>query len=96
MAQQVTVTTDAQVALKPLLESAIRSELRMLELSLRRTSQRLLDFEVQYGLTSEEFERRFNAGETAESLDFIEWVGEIKTYRLLDAQRQALHGVQLA
>ncbi len=95
MAQQVTVTTDAQVALKPLIESALRSELRMLELSLQRTSQRLRAFEAQDSLTSEEFERRFNAGEVDESLDFIEWAGEIKTYRLLDAHRQALQGVQL-
>jgi len=95
MTQQVTITTDAQIALKPLIESALRAELRMLELSLQRTSQRLRAFEVQYGLTSEEFERRFNAGEVEESLDFIEWAGEIKTYRLLDAHRQALQGVQL-
>ena len=94
MAQQVTVTTDAQVALKPLLESAVRSELRMLELSLQRTSQRLQDFEVQYGLISDEFERRFNTGELEESLDFIEWAGEVKTLRLLKAQHQALQGVR--
>jgi hypothetical protein len=95
MTQHVTITTDAQVALRPLIESALRSELRMLELSLQRTSERLRAFEEQYQLTSEEFERRFNAAQLEESLDFIEWAGEIKTYRLLDAQRQALQGVQL-
>ena len=95
MVQQVTITTDAQVALKSLLASALRSELRMLELSLQRTSQRLHAFEAQHGLTSDEFERRFNAGKLEESLDFIEWAGEIKTFRLLEAQRHALHGVQL-
>jgi len=94
MAQQVTVTTNAQIALKPLLESAVRSELRMLELSLQRTSQRLRDFEARYGLTSDEFERRFNTGELEESLDFIEWAGEMKTFRLLEARQQALQGVQ--
>lgn len=96
MAQQITITTDAQIALKPLIEAALRSELRMLELSLQRTAQRLRAFEAQYGLTSDEFERRFNAGEVVEeSLEFIEWAGEIKTQRLLDAQRQALQGVRL-
>jgi hypothetical protein len=95
MAQQITVTTEAQIALKPLIESALRSELRLLELSLQRTAQRLRAFEAQYGLISEEFERRFNAGEIEESLDFIEWAGELKTYRLLEAQHQALQGVRL-
>lgn len=95
MSQQVIVTTDAAIALKPLIESAIRSELRMLELGLARTFQRLHVFEDQYGLTSEEFERRFAAGEVNESLDFIEWAGEIKTHHLLKAQQQALQKVRL-
>ena len=95
MSQQVVVTTDAPVALKPLLESAIQSELRMLELGLARTAERLRAFEEQYGFTSKEFERRFEAGEVDESLDFIEWAGEIKTSRLLQDQCQALQSVQL-
>jgi len=95
MTQQVTITTDAQVPLKPLIESAIRAELRMLELGLERTRQRLRAFEERYGMTSEEFERRFNAGDLAESLDFIEWAGEIKTYELLEAQWQTLKKAQL-
>lgn len=94
-AQQVTVTTEASVALKPLLESAVRTELRMLEIGLERTAQRLRDFEERFGLGSEEFERRFDSGQIDESLDFIEWAGEIKTYRLLQAQQQALQGVRL-
>jgi len=92
---QTIVSTDSSVALKPLLESAIRSELRMLELSLRRTHQRLHSFEKQYGLNSADFERRFTSGEMGESLDFIEWAGEIKTYYLLKDQQQALQGVRL-
>jgi hypothetical protein len=95
MSQQVTVTTDAAIALRPLLESAIRSELSMLELGLARTAQRLHVFEDQYGLTSEAFERRFATGDLGESLDYIEWAGEIKTYHLLKAQQEALQKVRL-
>jgi hypothetical protein len=95
MIQQITLTTDAAVALKPLIEAAIRSELRMLELGLERTRQRLRLFEDRYDLPSEEFRRRFEAGEVTDSLDFVEWAGEIKTYQLLEAQRQALQKVQL-
>ena len=95
MTQHLTLTTDAPVALKPLIESAIRSELRMLEIGLERTRQHLQAFEEQYGLTSAEFARRFEAGELEESLEFIEWVGEIKTGRLLEAHQEALRGVHL-
>jgi hypothetical protein len=52
MVQQVMISTDTSVALRPLVESAIRSELRMLELGLERTRQYLRGFEVQYGISS--------------------------------------------
>ena len=48
MHQQVVVTTDAPAALKPLLASAIQSELRILELGLARIAERLQAFEKQY------------------------------------------------
>jgi hypothetical protein len=95
VSQQIIVSTDVPVDLKPLLESAIHSELQMLELSLSRTAERLRAFETQYALTSEEFERRFETGALAESLDYIEWAGEIKTYHLLQGQQQALRSVHL-
>ena len=95
MAQQVTITTETSVALKALVESALQAEARMLDLSLQRTRQRLDAFEQQYNQSSEEFEKRFIAGEIEESFDFIEWAGELHTYRLLDGQRQALQGVEV-
>ena len=82
MHQQVIVTTDAPVALKPLLAPAIQAE-------------RLQAFEKQYGLTSEEFAQRFKTGKIGESLDYIEWAGEIETYRRLEEQRQALQKATL-
>ena len=41
MSQQIIVSTDVPIDLKPLLEAAIRSELQMLTLSLDRTAERL-------------------------------------------------------
>jgi hypothetical protein len=95
MVQKVTIITDASVALKPLVESAIRSELHMLQLGLERTRERLRFFEQKYGMSSEEFEQKWNRGEIEESLEVIEWAGEMKTGNLLEAQRQALLGAQL-
>jgi hypothetical protein len=37
-----------------------------------------------------EFERRFKPGDLEKTLDFIEWMGEIKTLRLLEEKRNAL------
>jgi hypothetical protein len=53
---------------------------------LARIAEHLQAFAKQYGLTSEEFAHRFATGEIGESLDYIEWAGEIKTYRRLEGQ----------
>jgi hypothetical protein len=95
MTQQITIVADTAAALKPLIESAIKTELRVLELGIERTHQHLMAFEERYGMTSPEFEQRFNKREVAESLDFIEWWGEIKTHRLLASQQQTLAGARL-
>jgi len=95
MVQQVTVTADTRVSLRPLLESAIHTQAKMLTLGLQRVRERLLVFEQRFSMSSDDFERRFNARELNESLDFIEWLGELKTLRLLEDQQQALRNLQL-
>ena len=95
MSQEIRVSSDASVPIKPLIESAIQAELRMLDLALQRTRERVLDFEGMYGMASKEFETRFESGNVTESLDFIEWAGELKTLQLLNAQREALLGVRV-
>jgi hypothetical protein len=40
-------------------------------------------------MSTAEFERRFKPGDLEETLDFIEWEGEIKTLRLLEEKLNA-------
>jgi hypothetical protein len=76
-------------------ESAIRGELKTLMFGIQRTRERLAAFEKQFGMASEEFERRFNGIDLKETLDFIEWSGEIKTLRLLEERRNALQNAEI-
>ena len=41
-------------------------------------------------MSATEFERRFTPDDLGETLDFIEWMGEIKTLRLLEEKRDTL------
>jgi hypothetical protein len=95
ISQEIRVSSDASVPIKPLIESAIQAQLRMLDFALERTRKRLLDFEMGYGMASKEFESQFERGAVAESLDFIEWAGELKTLQMLEAQKEALIGVRV-
>jgi hypothetical protein len=40
---------------------------------LRQLAARLSTYEQQYGMTSDEFYRRFCAGELGDAMDFVEW-----------------------
>lgn len=94
--QQITIVSESMTALKPLLESAIQTELRMIGLGIERTQQKVDDFERQYEMLSSEFETLFDSGEIDETLDYIEWSGEIETLRRLQAKYQTLQHAQLS
>ncbi len=95
MLGQVTVTTEAPKVLKPLLRAALQNESKALAHGIKRTRERLSAFEMQFGMTSEEFERRFDAAELSETLEFIDWMGEIKMLRVLNEQKLALDGARI-
>ncbi|MBX3050322.1 MAG: hypothetical protein KF753_02540 [Caldilineaceae bacterium] len=94
--QQITIVSESATALKPLLESAIQTELRMIGLGIERTQQKMNEFERQYEMMSNEFERLFDSGTIDETLDYIEWSGEIETLRRLQAKYQTLQRAQLS
>ncbi len=90
MLQQITIqTTDAE-RLKPLIQSAIRNQLEDVEHGIQLTNQRLANFEKKYNMSTAEFERRFHPGDLEETLDFIEWEGEIETLRLLEEKKSVI------
>jgi hypothetical protein len=95
MLQQVKVTSTGPAAIKPLLEAAIRSQLRALDHGIQRTHERLAEFEQRFKMTSAEFEQVFKSGEIEETLDYIEWSGEIKTLHLLENQMSALKSAKI-
>jgi hypothetical protein len=95
MLQQLTITTTDKTTLKPLVESAIEHEKKMLSLAIRRTRERLAELEQRYGMSSAEFERRLNALELQETVEFTDWRMEIGMLRLLENQHQALREAQV-
>jgi hypothetical protein len=55
---------------------------------LGELSAELAEIEQRYGMTSEEFFRRFQAGQTDDRMDFVEWASLIQMAANL---RQRLH-----
>lgn len=88
---ELTLTSPHKRPLRPMVEGAIQNEQRLMQEGIRRTEQRVRDFEKKYGLPSEEFLRRYENDEFDETLDLIEWIGEC---RLLESMREDLDILQ--
>ena len=49
-------------------------------------------FERQYGMTADEFSRRYQAGQTDDRMDFVEWYSLIRMRDNLRSRLQVLMG----
>ncbi len=52
----------------------------------------LAEFEQRYGMTSAEFYRRYQAGETDDRMDFVEWASLVQMAENLQRRLEVLAG----
>ena len=93
---ELTLISPHHRPLQPLVESALRNELRFLEANIRRTGQKLQELERRHGLSTAEFIRRYEADELAETLEFAEWIGEHRLLERLREKADILREIQFA
>lgn len=84
---ELVLSTSHSYPLRELVQAALETQQRVLQAGIHRTEERLNAFEAHYSLPSAEFARRYEADEFGESLDFAEWIGEM---RLLERMQQKL------
>ena len=82
--------------LKPLVEAALSNELRLLEAGIRRTEQRILEFEEKYHLRTQDFISRYEKDEMEETMDFDEWIGEFRLLARLREKVDTLRDIRFA
>jgi len=90
MLQEIVIKSDASEPIKPLVESAIRNQLKSLQQGINRTKERIAGFEKQAGMSSADFEKKLNEGSIEETLETIDWNMELAALRLLEGQYQSL------
>jgi hypothetical protein len=89
------LASDRNDPLESLIESAMASELRLLDAGLRRTQARLAAFERQNHLTTAEFVDRYARNELQETLETIEWLGEYRMAQSIQQQIEALRAIRV-
>ena len=92
----LTLTSPDERPLRPLVEAAIQNELRLLQAGIRRTEERVQAFEAEYGLSSQEFLRRYEDDELPETLDYAEWIGEQRLLERLREKAKTLEEIRFA
>jgi hypothetical protein len=60
------------------LEKLLAYEAELCQTQLSQLETDLAAFEQQYQLSSDEFYRRFQAGQTDDSMDFVEWASLVQ------------------
>ncbi|MCL1467556.1 MULTISPECIES: hypothetical protein [Argonema] len=83
-------------SLKQFIEEALSKRIASLKDGIRRTEERLQEFESKYQMSTEEFLRRFENDELQHRLDmeFDEWVGESRMLKMLNDKVNKLRGVE--
>ncbi|MBN1148825.1 MAG: hypothetical protein JXA78_16305 [Anaerolineales bacterium] len=93
---ELTLISSHDRPLRPLVQAALDNEIRLIEAGIRRTRQRLSEFEARYGFSTAEFLQRFESDELDETLEFDEWVGEQRMLERLQEKVETLRGVSFA
>jgi len=90
--EEIIITTTDPAQMKSIITGIIRRELAEVEHGIEKTHTRLESFEQKYNMSTAEFLRRFTHEDLGETLDFIEWDGEVKTLKLLEEKRELWKG----
>jgi predicted DNA-binding protein YlxM (UPF0122 family) len=93
---ELKIICDYPDSLKQFIEEALSKRMASLEDGIRRTEERIKEFEGKYQMSTEEFLRRFENDELQHRLDmeFDEWVGESRMLKMLREKVDRLKGIE--
>ncbi len=92
---EIVIRTGKPESIRPILDSAISNQLKLLKASINRTQIRISSFEQKYNMSSEQFVQKIREGMDDDNLDFVEWIGETKILKRLEEEYKELEGLQI-
>ena len=76
---QLIVKPSTASNVKRLIQAALEHELRILQVGIEKTTQKLNQLEQQFGKESRQFYREYQAGNMGDDIEYIKWAGEYET-----------------
>ena len=93
---ELKLISDRKRQLKPLVEAALKNELRLLEAGIKRTEQNMRAFEERFHLDTQEFIARYEKDEMQGTLDYADWIGEHRMLERLREKADTLRTIRFA
>ncbi|MFB2972111.1 hypothetical protein ACE1CD_24390 [Aerosakkonema sp. BLCC-F183] len=81
-------------SLKQFIEEALSKRIASLKDGIRRTEERIKEFESKYQMPTEEFLLRYENDEIQETLEIDEWIGESLMLKGLQEDLTTLRGIE--
>ena len=81
-------------SLKQIIQSALSERLHSIEAGIKRTKERLQQFETKYQLSTDAFIQCFNNDELSHSFDFDEWIGESQMLKHLQEKKEEIEEIK--
>jgi hypothetical protein len=92
---EIVIKTGKPESIMPVLDSAIRNQLKLLKASINRTKARISSFEQKYSMSTEQFMQKIREGMDDDNLDYVEWIGERKILKRLEEEYKELEGLRI-
>jgi len=95
---QLSIHYDSAISRKKInriVEEALDREKKIIEHALKRTQEKLRKFELQYDMSSSEFFQRYQAGNTDDRDDFIDWAGEYHIFMSINDRINDIKGLRI-
>lgn len=90
----VRLVSSGERELKPLVKAALANELRLIEAGIQQANKAISAFEDKYELATQEFVTRYENDEIEETMDFAEWIGEIRLVERLQEKAETLRDIR--
>jgi hypothetical protein len=90
----VRLVSKGERELKPLVEAALANELRLIEAGMEQARNAIQGFEKKYEMATQEFLLRYEKDEIEETMDFAEWIGEIRLAERLQEKAETLKDIR--
>ena len=90
---ELTLRSKDPDSLRRIIQSALSERLQSVKAGIKKTEERIQEFETKYQLSTEEFISSFNNDELSHSFDLDEWIGESKILAHLQQTKESIEDV---